>query len=148
MIEKQLLDTSNYPPTHPLYSLEYKARLGCVKDESGGGDPFAEWVLLRPKCYSMCTISNKQHKRAKGVQRCVVEKEISHDNYRNIFLSPTSVLDVSVHTFHTHLHQIFTLHQRKRALSFFDDKRAWTAVNKSVAYGHHSLSPCRTLSPL
>lgn len=26
-----LLDTSNYPPEHPLYSADNKAKLGCVK---------------------------------------------------------------------------------------------------------------------
>ena len=31
-----LLDTSNYPRNHPLFSNVHKARLGCIKDENGG----------------------------------------------------------------------------------------------------------------
>jgi len=36
MARTQLLDSSNYPTTHPLHSIECKAKLGCVKDESRG----------------------------------------------------------------------------------------------------------------
>ena len=32
----QHIDTSNYPPFHPLYSVVNKAKLGCFKDETGG----------------------------------------------------------------------------------------------------------------
>jgi hypothetical protein len=34
MKRDQLLDTSNYPPSHPLFDIKCSARLGCIKDES------------------------------------------------------------------------------------------------------------------
>jgi hypothetical protein len=36
MLANGLLDTSNYPPTHSLYSVAQKARLGYIKDEGAG----------------------------------------------------------------------------------------------------------------
>ena len=41
IVGRGLLDTSNYPRDHPLFSNALKARLGCVNDESGG-DAFQE----------------------------------------------------------------------------------------------------------
>ena len=78
-----LLDTSNFPPSHPLFSNAYKAKLGCIKDEAAG-EVWREWVFLRPKCYSMITLEGKEHKRAKGIQRSVVGKEIRHAHYLSV----------------------------------------------------------------
>jgi hypothetical protein len=47
MFEDGLLDTSNYEKDHPLYSDQYKAKLGCIKDEFCG-KACKEFVLLRP----------------------------------------------------------------------------------------------------
>ena len=52
LISDGLLDTSNYPVTDPLYSLDEAGVIGRFKDESKGF-PFHEWYFLRPKCYSL-----------------------------------------------------------------------------------------------
>ena len=63
----QHIDTSNYPPSHPLYSTRNKARLGCFKDETAG-QTLEEMILLRPKMYSMkYKDSDTSIKRAKGI---------------------------------------------------------------------------------
>jgi hypothetical protein len=138
MLEDGLLDSSNYPATHPLYSTTYKARLGCVKDESGGR-LFQEWVLLKPKCYSMLTVDEKEHKRAKGVQRSVVSKEIRHQDYVSIFEGGEDAYR-EVRGFRSQMHAITTIRQEKKALCLWEDKRAWTSLNENVAFGHYSLS--------
>jgi hypothetical protein len=132
-----LLDSSNYPSSHPLYSSTNKARLGCVKDE-GAGEVWKEWVLLKPKCYSMCTVNEHEHKRAKGVQRSVVANEIYHKDYVAIFEGCQDDYR-SVRRFSSTRHTITTVEQRKKALSLWEDKRAWISLNESKAYGHHSL---------
>ncbi len=148
MLEDGLLDTSNYAPTHHLYSTAYKARLGCIKDE-GAGKLFKEWMLMSSKCYSMLTTEEHEHKRAKGIQRCVVANELHHGDYKAIYdsciLSSSSSPQPKeaireVRRFRSHLHNVDTIQQQKRALSIFEDKRAWTSLNKSVAYGHYSLT--------
>ena len=138
MANDGLLDSSNYPSSHPLYSTAHKAQLGCVKDEAAG-EMWKEWVLLRPKCYSMLSTTHHNHKRAKGVQRSVVSKEIQHIYYLDVFGSGEDDYR-TIRRFASTNHQISTIEQRKRSLNLWEDKRAWTSLNTSVAYGHHSLS--------
>ena len=38
MLEDGLLDSSNYPMEHPLFSIRHQAQLGCLKDEVKGGN--------------------------------------------------------------------------------------------------------------
>ena len=137
MCRDGLLDTSNYPPSHPLFSNTYKARLGCIKDEAAG-KPFFEIILLRPKAYSlrMADPSLNAIRRAKGVRRCTLMSEIGHDDY-------VSAYKFSKEFSHTQrrigsrLHQLYTMTYAKRTLSSFDDKRYWLEANKSVPFGHH-----------
>src|SRR5271167_673034 len=91
MLRDQLLDTSNYPPTHPLFTNNFKAKLGCIKDEVEG-DRILEAVLLKPKCYSLLTNSaNTCKTTAKGVQRCV-RKAISHQAFKDVYLLNTQLI--------------------------------------------------------
>src|SRR3977135_3933616 len=52
MVEDELLDKSNYPHDHHLFSERLKAVLGCIKDEVVG-ERILEAVLLKPKAYSL-----------------------------------------------------------------------------------------------
>jgi len=52
MINDGLLDTSNYPEEHHMFSKQFEAKIGLVKDESKSHG-YKEWVFLRPKCYSV-----------------------------------------------------------------------------------------------
>ena len=44
-------DTSNYPPSHPNFSIANKKVIGKMKDELGGA-PMLEFVGLRAKLYA------------------------------------------------------------------------------------------------
>ena len=83
MLSDGLLDSSNYPLSHTLYTDVGKAQLGRVKDECCG-IPICDDVFLRPKCYSLLLSNGKNHKRAKGVQRSVLQREIKHIDYLNV----------------------------------------------------------------
>jgi len=134
-----LLDTSNYPPTHPDYSDAHKAELGCIKDEAAG-KPFREWVLLRPKAYSMLADDGKESKRAKGVRRATLMRGITHADYKRAYRQ-------QVNLFHLQRrigsidHQLYNLTYVKKTLSFFEDKRAWVSINRSLPFGNHQLGP-------
>ncbi len=138
MLQDGLLDSSNYPSTHPFYSTKFKAKLGCIKDESCG-EVFKEWVLLRPKCYSMLTVGGSSKTRAKGVQRSVVKKEITFNDYKHAYLQNTELYHVQ-RRFQSSNHIIHTIEFVKRSLSFFEDKRTWISSNTSLPYGNHKLS--------
>ena len=73
-------DTSDYPKDHEIYSENNKKVIGMMKDETNGC-PIEEFAGLRSKMYSIkCDSGDK--KRAKGISRAVVSKEITHDDYR------------------------------------------------------------------
>jgi hypothetical protein len=66
---KEMLDTSDYPESHPLYLAENKKVIGKFKDEcvSGSFQTINEFVGLRPKMYSLTTSEGKCSSKAKGV---------------------------------------------------------------------------------
>ena len=133
-----LLDSSNYPRENPLYSSVGKAELGRIKDECAG-TPIMDAIFLRPKCYSLLLDGGKDHKRAKGVQRAVLRKDISHQDYVDVAESAVPH-HVNVRGFRSIAHTISTVTSHKRALSLFEDKRAWVTGELSYAYGHIHIS--------
>ena len=144
MVRDKLLDTSNYPPSHPLYSKELKARLGCVKDEAGG-TKFVEFILLHPKCYSMLpSAGGCSVRKAKGVQSHLVKNVLQHSDYREVYDGSSNGKSFFMtRRIGSEKHQLYTMKKHKLALCAFDDKRAWINRNVSLPYGYHKLAlPC------
>lgn len=132
-----LLDSSNFPDSHPLFSNDCRAKLGCIKDESRS-NRFLEWILLRPKAYSMMFIDGTESKRAKGVRRVTVKQCIKHSHYKKAY-DEQIVLSFNQSRIASNLHHMQTIAYNKRSLSFFDDKRCWVGLNYSLPFGHYSL---------
>ena len=133
-----LFDTSNYPVNHSVYSNLNKKVLGKFKDETAGV-PIKEFVGLRAKLYSY-KVGEQEEKKAKGIAKNVVKKEIQMDDYRRVLLEG-SIIYRSMQTFGTNKHQIYTKKVNKVALSGSDDKRV---IQKdgitTLAYGHYKLT--------
>ena len=153
MTSDGLLDTSNYDKNDPLYSDSIACKIGCVKDESGG-KVFSQFCLLQPKMYSMAYLSDSSsaYKKAKGVQRNVVEKQLKHQDYVDMFNSIGTIYEDEAcesdvapplvkrqRRFASLRHQLYTVEQVKVALNCRDNKRMWISHNKSVPFGHYSL---------
>jgi hypothetical protein len=136
MIADELLDTSNYPQNHELYSNKLNSRLGCIKDEFKG-EICQEVVLLAPKCYSFKLVNNSIKATAKGVGK-VVKRTLTHDDYRQRFFMRTE-LRKDIQRMQSYNHVIYNIKQRKIALSFFENKRGWLDDNNSLPYGHYRL---------
>ena len=87
----------------------------------------------------MLVVDNSCKKRAKGVQKCVVKKTITHDDYRKSYFEQK-------HLYHdqtrisSKLHKVSTETFRKRSLSYYEDKRFWKSINESYPYGHYAIS--------
>lgn len=140
MMHDGLLDTSNYPPNHLLFSNKNASKVGLCKDESEAKVTYIEWVFLRPKCYSLLTQEcQNSMRKAKGVQQCVVKNRLCHEDYRNQLNPQVAPLPVKVRRIGSINHQLYTFEQSKIALSSLDDKRHWTDWNDSLAYGHYRL---------
>ena len=149
-----LLDTSNFPVEHPLYSSRLTARIGLFKDECAGRPDFREGIFLRPKQYSLLSGENSNNNvvKAKGVMLRQAP-HIDHASYathhenclkRRRGMEETMVEKASRYMksrrIGTDNHQLFTFCQSKLVFSLDgDDKRAWIDGNTSLAYGHHNL---------
>lgn len=125
-MKENYLDTSNYPLGHPLKSDKNKKALGKFKDEVGG-KLIKQFVGLRPKMYALDVdteneIENNKYKRAKGIQRCVVEKKIKFNDYINCLQTKHVRRDFCT-GLRSKNHVIHSVFQNKISLSPHDDKR-------------------------
>ena len=137
-----LYDTSNYPPSHPLFSTANKKVIGKFKDELGG-KVMTEFVGIRPKMYSY--VGEESGKRAKGVKKSVLKKTISHDDYRTCLLKK-EVYHRDMPGLRSYKHTIHGETIRKIALSPLDTKRYILPDGIStLAFGHVDI-PNHTLA--
>ena len=133
MLTDGLLDTSNYPKSHDLFSNSHNAELGCIKDE-GKGEVYTEFVMLRPKSYSMKSKSSKVDKKTcKGIARRNI-KALTHHQYKSVYESHKEIV-TRCRRIQSIKHVCYNIEQTKIALSLIDNKRAWSSHNSSVPYG-------------
>ena len=130
-------DTSNYPKEHPLYSITNKKVLGKMKDECGG-DAIQEVIAVRPKMYSV--LSKKNIRKAKGVKKNVIEKEITHENYKEALFGRRQFKH-KMKILRSEGHEMYGMCMNKISLSLFDTNR-WIAEDgiQTLAYGHFRLA--------
>jgi hypothetical protein len=133
-----LFDTSNYPVDDPLYSNVNKMVIGKMKDECDGR-PIQEFVGLRAKMYSILYDNGKERKRAKGVKKSVVARNITHADYVDV-LQSGGVQKHLMRYFRSDNHNIFTTEQNKTSLSANDDKRYILDDGiTTLAHGHYNI---------
>ena len=138
-----LFDTSDYEPNN-VYGIPLKNRkvLGIMKDEVAG-KIIREIVALRAKMYAYEIDNNNKKeecKRAKGIKKCVVNKTISFSDYLDCLENKTEIMREQ-RLFKSELHNVFTICQKKIALSAYDDKRYLIKNSKSetLPWGHKNI---------
>jgi len=83
--------------------------------------------------------STQEHKKAKGIRKNVIKKEIKHQNYLDV-LNNNKIMHHRMNTIRSELHQINSYHLNKISLSPYDDKRYILDDGiTSYAYGHYHL---------
>lgn len=143
-------DTSDYPKDNKFNMPQVNKKVpGLFKDELNG-EIITEFVGLRSKMYCVKTGSVDKMKKAKGVKKCVLKKEIGFDDYLDCLKNGTSIKKNQT-TFRTKLHKMYTIEQSKIALSSHDDKRyivtcevckngSCTTCNfQTLAHGHYKI---------
>ena len=132
---QNLYDTSDFPKDHPLYSEANKKVLGKMKDECNG-TPIAEIVCLRPKMHSILKGDKKNIKKAKGVKKCVVKKQIMHEQYKETLFGKKQLWH-GMNILRSEGHEIYGMYVKKKLLSSFDSKR-WIEEDgiHTKAYGY------------
>ena len=128
-------DTSNYIHDRPLPIGVNKKVLGLIKDKLGGGI-ITEFVALRPKAHSYKTEDNVVLKKAKGTKKCIINKMLSFNDYKNCLFDNGKVLR-SQQRFKRENHSVYMENINKIALSCNDDKRfVATDGIESYSYGY------------
>jgi DNA polymerase type B, organellar and viral/Recombination endonuclease VII len=120
------LDTSAYPPKHPLFSVKNKKVLGKFKDEVNG-NIIRRFVGLRPKTYALDIggTGGKEgeiKKVAKGVVRASLKHFVTFDNFTNVLFSGESLM-TKMRTIISKRHVVSSVEQQKIALTAQDNKR-------------------------
>jgi hypothetical protein len=122
---RSVMDFSNYPPSHKLYSLSKKNQLGCFKDECAGAE-IDEFCGLRSKTYAF-TLNNFEktktalHSKAKGVTKAY-KKNLSFAKYKKCLLSYDTVQNKQFHI-RAKDHNVYTTSIQRLSFSSYDDKR-------------------------
>ena len=109
------------------------------KDEVAG-KIIKEFVGLRAKMYSYKMFEGKESKRCKGIKKQVVEKSITHENYKTCLLTGKEQLR-KMNIIRSYEHEVYTEEVNKVALSAEDDKRYIMEDGKhTMAWGHYKLN--------
>ena len=102
-----------------------------MKDELGG-KIITEFVTLRPKTYSFLTDDDKEDKKAKGTEKCIIKNEIKFNDYKKCLFSDELILRLQ-QRFISKKHDVYTENVNKIALSNNNDKRI-ISTNKISSY--------------
>ena len=137
---KDRFDTSDYPEGHPsgIPTGVNKKVLGMFKDEEAG-KIVKEFVGLRAKLYSYKMDEGKEKKRCKGIKKAVVEKSITHEDYKTCLITGIEQLRRQ-NIIRSYEHVLYTEEVNKIALSAADDKR-YLLKNSfdTLAWGHRKI---------
>ncbi|XP_055316607.1 uncharacterized protein LOC129576103 [Sitodiplosis mosellana] len=135
-------DTSDYPIDNIFEIPRVNKKIpGLFKDELNS-IIIIKFVGLRSKMYCVLTYdpeANAKMKKAKGVKKCVLKREIQFNDYVSCLQSGDSI-SKKQNTFRTKMHTVYTIEQEKVALSPNDDKRFILLGNiKTLAHGHYGI---------
>lgn len=133
-----IMDFCDYPKDHFLHTDINKKRIGFIKDELNGAQ-IREFIGLRPKMYIIVKEGQEDTKRAKGVKKSVVEKEINFEHFR-MAIFENKFFTHTMNRLQSKNHKIFALSVKKLSVSPLDDKRF--ILNDRIhtlAHGHYKI---------
>jgi len=135
-VDRELFDNSDYPKSSKYFSDKNKKVIGKFKDEAAG-KVINEFVGLKSKMYSYTMVTGEEHKKAKGVKKNVVKKNIRHQDYLDVLFN-NKIMHHQMNTIRSESHQINSYQNNKVSLSPYDDKRHVLDDGiTSLAYGHY-----------
>ena len=104
--------------------------------------PIKEFIALCPKSYSYVLDTGKEERKGKGTSKVVLEKEIHHNDYRDILISNKDIYKDMI-MIKSLRHQLYTISMKKKALCSFSDKRYFFNANEALPHGHYKLNQTR-----
>ena len=138
---KDRFDTSDYPKEGHPSGIETGINnkvVGMFKDETKGRN-IKEFVGLRSKLYSYKMEEGEENKRCKGIKKAVVQKSITHEDYKTCLETGKEQLRRQ-NIIRSYEHELYTEEINKIALSSKDDKRYLLKDSfDTLAWGHHKI---------
>lgn len=136
---QEYYDTSAYPQPK-VFNIPplNKKKPEYMKDENNGLT-MTEFVGLRSKMYSVRVNGNDAMKKAKGVKKYILKKDITFDEYKRC-IDEHTIVSRSQNSIRSIRHEVLSIKQHNIALSPFDDKRK-ICENKidTLPWGHYSI---------
>lgn len=137
----KMYDTSDYPMNN-IYGIPRvnKKIPGLFKDELNS-EIMTDFVGLRAKCYAVRSRGcEEKMKKAKGVKKNVLKREITFDDYIDCIKNNCTVVRTQ-NTIRSKMHNVYSIQQKKVALSPHDDKRYLIKPNNidTYAWGHYDI---------
>ena len=129
-----IMDFCDYPKDHFLFSEHNKKVLGKLKDEMNG-ELISEVIALKSKMYFIDSPS-KQQKRAKGVIRAILEKDITKEMFLECLFKKKTFSNL-MRRIGSEKHQIVGVSGEKISLTPLDDKRFAIDTINTLAFGHY-----------
>ena len=84
-----------------------------------------EFVALRTKAYAYLIEDSREHKKAKGTEKCIIKRVLRIENYKDSLLNGKIILKPQ-QRFESDHHGVYTKEDNKIVLCSNDDKRIQT----------------------
>ena len=81
-----------------------------------------EFIGLKSKMYSICYDDGDEVKKAKGIVKSVIKKDLRHEKYSDILTSGSKMYS-KMKVIRSQKHRMYTMELNKISLSAYDDKR-------------------------
>ncbi|XP_076632284.1 uncharacterized protein LOC143347188 [Colletes latitarsis] len=134
-------DTSNYKRDNQFnMPLVHEKEIGLMKDENGG-KIMTTFVGLKAKVYSIRVNGvNEDIKKIKGIKRKVVKTHITHEDFLRYVDDDSEAKSIKQNTIRSKRHCVYSVSEKKQALSSYDDKRYIVPNSKStLPWGHKDI---------
>ena len=132
---EHIMDFSNYPKDHTLFSRANAGQLGYLKDEMKGEAEISGVVALKSKCYSIK--SRNAISKCKGIPKVATNK-LKFKHYKQTLLKKETFYSKFARI-SSKDHEVSTVSFKRKSLSFYDDKRFYLCNIHSLPYGHYKL---------
>ena len=135
-----MYDFSEYDKKHKCFDDSNKKVIGKFKDETNG-KPIIEFVGLKSKMYAIKTEKNES-KKAKGVKKSVVKRELHFSDYYNSLMGETKdqiQQTATFNTFRSYKQDLYSVKLTKIGLNAHDDKRYIIDGINTYAHGHYKI---------
>lgn len=138
---RDIMDFSDYPENHFLFSEKNKKKIGCMKDE-GNSKIFTHFIGLAPKLYSFTGVDVYKN-AVKGIKKAAVQKNFRHEKFKKC-LRLQKTFSAEITSIRSFKHKLFTIRQTKVGLRCFDSKKYIlpSGVN-TLSYNHFLLKPLK-----